>query len=67
MPQVIRNPKDGIDEVLEQVRAIDKMVSGHPSTAASHDAHAALQRATTELSLARAAVTRMAASRTVVA
>lgn len=63
MPSVIYNAKDGIDEMIEKGKAIDRMFAGKPETLALREAREAMAQADAWLTRARAAAARVDSSR----
>lgn len=60
---MIRSPKDGIDQMIEQGHAIERMLISKPPSAARDDAMTAMRRADEALTRARAAAARVDSSR----
>jgi predicted dithiol-disulfide oxidoreductase (DUF899 family) len=56
---VLRTPKDGVDELIERVKAISRTIEHKPDTQAYRDARIALLEADAALSRARAALARV--------
>lgn len=66
MPMIIRNPKDGVDQLLEQSRAVQNVLGQKPQSVARDDALLAMRAADEALTRARAAVIRIYERRPVV-
>ncbi len=63
MTLVIRNEKDGIDQMIEQARAIDGMLAGKPPSDHVTRAREALDVAVEHLSKARDSISNVRAGR----
>lgn len=56
---MIRSPKDGIDEMIERGKAIDRMLAGRPATDAQVEARESMAEVDAWLTRARNATARM--------